>query len=383
MPASTDTTEKVFDQATAEFYIAICKEDFPSPHTLITIGIRDKISNMNEILCSFGKSFVVSEEITLPNNEKKKVYKPVLGLYLKSTVTDVDGHLSDETAKMRTRNADNSYTGKEVDISYKAFRINYNTYVEMIHLLQSEPSICNPNGFAAMLPIFNAETDKIKLELKSLKKFVEATTKMTAEETSLTNDPTSNQNLPNPHYSQVNSRGNSCRNAALVFLDSFFDLKYRGNDVSGRFTASLPVSGKLRGASTPATQRVRSRLGSFEGNIFILPTPPTLETCNDSEEQLQTLEKLFKQLEVIQKTYVDNPETYTKFEAIKALYDSLLDPKILSATNILESITQWESNINNKNIVDHHRWFSFGRKTGTRKIIDEIKADLERKKPKQ
>ena len=74
--------------------------------------------------------------------------------------------------------------------------------------------------------------------------------------------------------------------------------------------------------------------------FYILPPPPNVYKEHLTLVQFKTLEKLYKRLEELPKSFSDRPETRTKFDALKDIYTSIAGENKLSVEALLKKFDE-------------------------------------------
>jgi len=76
-------------------------------------------------------------------------------------------------------------------------------------------------------------------------------------------------------------------------------------------------------------------------------------------------------------------DTRKKFNALKAMYQNIAGPNLISAEDLLNSICQHEQR-HKTELFKTRSWFSslFSLRSSTEKMVDEIKAELNQNKIK-
>ena len=323
---------KLIVSKNCEFFVAICKK---REHSFVIFGVHDKEANKNHILCGVGKYFLMGEDASsmmsancsnglsfLFDEERGELYTE---FYSK------DGKIC------------NQFRREEIDISYSAYRISLENYLEFIFLLNHSKRF-NSKQTLRGYDLDKSEGPNLEFEFY---KFV-------------TRDkPLSEENAEKLKKIDGSARsvsmGNSCRHTALMLVEMVIKEKQ---------ISVVIMQWSFQTIHVLLHERIRKELIYF-------PVPPPRQPAKKEEmPQHRVMVRLYRQLQTLSSKFLDNEVTYEKFYALRALYDQLDSRKDRSIFEVFEHIHAWDSQ--NASLIDTKRGFPFFFTTATRDMLNEF-----------
>ncbi len=285
-------------------------------HSFIIIGATDSQTKRNHILFAAGKCF----------KGTSISYFSLLGRGIPSS-------LQIETSIFANVES-GEFTQKAHSISYKAYRIKQEDYVNFLR------SLCTLQHayMAAYVPRVQDEaglfpfiyTPLYKTEMGMQPRFVDGLDFITFSK-------------------------KSCRISAIEILLAILKLQEKDKDVSSSFYRDLPYKNSI-----------------FRGEvlhlIYALPLPPTQQIKNQHPFG-EALQLIYARLCEIPTTSPDQEITFRKFDALKALYDALSEADTdLSAW--ARCLQDW--NLQYSRLINTHRGQVFSDDTATAKTVQAL-----------
>lgn len=320
----------------SEFFVAICKK-INDVHSFLVLGVHDKASNKNYVLCSVGK-----------------VYNPNSSLVTCSVFTDFFFHRMDGTLKTEFKPKSTSEEIKSWEVTYKAYRIDRSQYLNFITELSRSNRFLLGNGFRAyQLKSKTDDTGNLEFEFGLI---------------GGDGKTTRSQQFIDASASQLHIN-NSCRHTALnlfetIFLGKFFDIDL----IANHFSFLKPFPNQCHIVSRDGNIQMKNFGSEKFHPIFIFPTPPFVAP---SERKLKEkiLLRIYRQLHKVSQVYLDNPVTYQKFDAMKELYATI---NSCDGSGLADIAEQWEMKY--EKLIGEHRGFSLFGRTATCAMLNELKV---------
>lgn len=306
------------------FFISI---NMKGAHSFVMCGVY-RGHKVEHMLCRVGK-------FGLPNGSKS--YADSFQSVCKALFSTVKGTLVDEG--LRGNGA----------ISYQAYEITYDQYVEFAHLLESLQPKQGPFLFYKPLE----------------KKGQVVTLQLTRRDVFSTHQE---QHELKQQMSTLNAFHNSCRHTAIQLVQQVPKVPVQ-TFISSQFFYQLPYSTTL--CKGKPTEKVP---------FYVLPVPPAAVVGIEGPKRV-ILEKLYVRMEAMAQLAPEAKETIKKFEALKTLYLNIAGPqKESSFLQLLQSIQSWREQ--NKPILETLRqtffWDNFVvRQSKTMKLVEEIEQCLQ------
>lgn len=207
------------------------------------------------------------------------------------------------------------------EINYQAYAITYEQVCSFLTLVKNIKEDHNKiegycsNNIRAYCPI-EEKNDRVTFNFQGV---------------SLENKIKNVKEVPNAtEISEQSSKlclTNSCRTTARSILEAV--LGFNAN-ISNNFLNSFRFKGALLHGQP------------IKDQFYILPNPPEVFAKEMPEHQLRTLKILYQRLEEIPQKNPNSPETTAKFNAVKALYNSLAPNNNISAGKLLTEICKYE-----------------------------------------
>jgi hypothetical protein len=309
----------------SEFFIALCTE---KTHSYITLGVKN--GSKIALLAAIGKSVGVESS--------------QWGFYLWDT-----------SAMLGVENILFKVNSSKKPISYKAYSISYENYVQFLCYLK-------------MLSLKQTKDQKeppIRAYCPDLTNPAICDLKYQSVE-NISSTSTLEDEAVVKLYQKIGGRSNNCRHAAIQLTQKATHLHDLGRGISSYFFLNPPLkavfsSAKIDEETTPY--------------FYILPPPPN-SFASMSADQLKIVNELYKRLDKLILNQQDNPVTFNKFSKLKALYNNITSNYSASILDILRVIVAFE--LENKPLIATHRcyhWFSF--QTATEKMFAAFHQELE------
>jgi hypothetical protein len=324
MPISID----LFD---THFFIAIGKK---KGHSFIMLGIH-KANKVQELLCRVGKVFDLKE-----NADKEveicSVFDALAGASFSSTA-----------AKIQDEGLNRKKLGHDA-ISYQAYEISFQQYLEFIRILESIQTA--RNSFKCYKPI-SRTYNTILLE-STREKVLKA------------------RPLAGTLFSAIHdlSLDNNCRHGAIKLVEETLGQPVSPL-VSTNFFNDLPYKTFLDFG-----------VPSQDIPFYVLPPPPNSYTSLNAEK-IKILEKLYNRMEQILLLDPNSEATQKKFNCLKDFYKGQIAEEIKepSIERLLYNIQTWKKE--NYQVLTTLRktyfWDElFTRKSATLNMIEEMEGDL-------
>ncbi|MCL9682692.1 hypothetical protein [Legionella maioricensis] len=319
------------DKDKDHFFIAICKQ---GKHSFLMLGIYDQ-NQVTQLLCRVGKFFDV------PQNPKDRGYCDTNRRLCNALFSSSRAKIMDERLSRETKG--------EIPISYQAYDLSYQHYLEFIQHLESLQT--DDNKYKCYKPIAEKQG---KVHLKLTRELIFT--------------PQTNSGDIADSASEV-SINNTCRHTAIKLIE----------EVQHTPISSLVSSSFLR--DLPYQTRLDYGQPSAELPFYVLPPSPAAYP-DLSEEKRSVMTKLYARMERVLLIDPHSVKTQNKFQCLKDLYTEITGPqKDLTLDELLFSIQSWKQA--NESILNGLRekyfWdYFFTRQSATSRLITEIEQDLER-----
>ncbi|MGM9451727.1 hypothetical protein ACTAZI_00140 [Legionella bozemanae] len=326
------------NKKTDHFFISINKK---KGHSFIMLGVYDQ-NKFRHVLCRVGK--VADFEA----DENGKVNYPAKLQFLCNALFFASkAFLRNEGVSRKTRG--------DVPITYQAYDISYEQYIEFVRILESlrrhDAYKCYKPDSAA--DSFVIGSDEVTLTLTSEKKL----------------SPVNVKKL-NTNLLELNV-GNTCRHSAIALIEEVQHAPI-SSLVSSSFLMNLPYETVLE-------------YGHPSENIpfYVLPPPPASFHESDKAKE-KVITKLYLRMENMLLLEPNSQYTQDKFLKLKELYLNIVGPqKGLSLNELLRSIHTWKEEKNNKRVLNVLRkeyfWDSLPfikRQSATMNLLAEVEDDL-------
>lgn len=310
---------------TDKFFIAVCATQ--NKHSFLTVGVQ-RSNGETEMLLDVGKAIPLS-------NNRERPSSVTCRIACGGVHADIINH------ELLAAGKQDNFERK---ITYMAFEMSYMHYLQMLAALR----VLN-RTITAYIPVAETETT-ISFDYRPLETFSEC-----SNETS----PTLEHLEKNMDHITVRDH---CRTAALELASIALGKLAQTSPFLPSFPF-WPFSCKNSIMNSRLTQP-----------LFILPPPP--DAYHTDMHTQKVLSRLYQRLGESVLIHQDSKETREKFDNIRELYTSLTAAEAQpSLEDLLKSVVNWAEK--NKASVDHHRWFHFPwQKTATRKMVNEIAADI-------
>ncbi len=318
------------DLDNTQFFIAIAKK---KAHSFIMLGTYGQ-NKVQHLLCRVGKVF------DLKRNADDTI--PVSSLFNALG----DAAFSSAAAKIQDEGLSRKKQGHQ-SISYQAYDINFQQYLDFIRILESTQT--RLNSFECYKPI-GRQYNTIMLERTRHKIFKP-------------------RPLAGGLFAATNtiSINNNCRHGAIKLVEETLHTSISPL-VSTNFFSELPYHTFLEFG-------VPSQNLAF----YVLPPPPNAYTSLNSEKK-NAMEKLYKRMEQMVLLEPNSETTQEKFACLKDFYKQLVaEQQEPSLDKLLASIHSWKKE--HYSLLSHLRktyfWDDFiTRKSATLTTIEEIERDL-------
>ncbi|WED44434.1 hypothetical protein [Legionella cardiaca] len=333
-----------------EFFLAIAKEGI---HSFVMLGVVQ--DNKPLILARVGKTNDIDSDVRSP-----------LKLGVKYITTGTLGRLADEGIEQ-----------DDGEINYQAYAINYEQYKEFLALIwtmeqeqKKNPTILNElntnyyvveraKNAAISCYVPHEPTEGGEIELIHEELGTNTFVPKEGKEEQFNKAATNTQ--------KIQIINNSCRTTALNILDIVLGFKA---NVSKHFFV----------APAYKTQFIDKKLDA--DSFYIFPPPPTAYK-DLGKTQRAVLEKLYKRLEEIPHKDTREQATRDKFAALKTMYNSIAGKNNLSASDLLQCISEHEKG--KEEVLYAKRSPSklstfFNLSSSTKKMVDSMKEKLNKEK---
>ncbi|MBA3536498.1 MAG: hypothetical protein H0T84_07810 [Tatlockia sp.] len=321
-----------------EFFIAICERN---GHSYISLGVKDN-DGTTQFLASFGKIYY--REATQAKKENNfDMLKFRLSETCGAVFTDTNAYIQNEPVIAYEINDGVWRRPKTSDISYKAYAINYQHYLQFLNhmaaISRKQQIKFNVKPLKAYFPVMEND-DIVKLEWENVDHEDEI------------------QPLANEEFVTL-SIGNNCRHSAIHLTEEARKTEGTGAGISSLFFKSLPLKAVLVS-------------GNVRGNyLFVLPLPPNAYS-QVNREKLSILTELYTRLDEMVVIAQENELSIRKFEKLKGLYNKIAPHSPGTILDVITSIETWEKD--NKELISTHRekhWFHFA--TATECMFDKFR----------
>ena len=315
------------------FFIAICKQ---GNHSFLMLGIYEQ-NRVPQLLCRVGKFFDV------PRNPRDRNCFNSSRLLLNALFSSSRAKIIDERLSRANKG--------ETPISYQAYDLSYQHYLEFIQRLEGLQT--GDNKYKCYKPV--AENgNEVSLSLTSALVFTPQT------DAGDISDDTSEVSIKN-----------TCRHTAIKLIEEVQHTPI-SSLVSSNFLSNLPYQTRLD-------------YGKPSDAIPFYVLPPSPAAYPDlSEEKRSVLTKLYGRMERVLLIDPYSVQTQNKFQGLKDLYAEIAGPqKDLTLDELLFSIQSWkEANKSTLNVLrEKYFWdYFFTRESATSRLITEIEHDLEKAK---
>lgn len=236
-------------------------------------------------------------------------------------------------------------------ISYQAYDISLNHYIELIRILESIQT--KENTFYCYKPI-NINENEVIFERTKKSLFSKIT--CSDELLKATNSLDTN---------------NTCRHGALKLMEETTHASF-ATLVSSSFYNDLSC-----------TTYLDHGIPSQDEPFYVAPLPPYVYNNSLSYKQKMIAEKIYKRMEHLVKLEPNAKETREKFSSLKSLYHQLIEQKHEPSLNeLLNSISTWKKEHWSQltKLRKTYIWDYFiTRKSATVKMVEELEHDLQTK----
>lgn len=217
--------------------------------------------------------------------------------------------------------------GIKTEINYQAYAINYKQVIEFLALIAiiDEKQLENEALKEAIIRADgNTERLAIKCYVPTDKK-EDGTVSFTYMKLSECNFHTEHKDSSTlAQGAQQLQISNTCRHTSLNMVEAILGFV---PDVSKYFFVSPKYQTTLINRQPDAS------------TFYVLPSPPTAFDKEDlGKKQLSTLNKLYKRMEKIPLSNLNDPKTRSKFNELKATYNDIAGENNLTASDVLEKI---------------------------------------------
>lgn len=231
------------------------------------------------------------------------------------------------------------------DISYSAYAINYNQYLQFTELL----SLAQRNSQIECYVPDRVNNNTVIMAKKALLK------------QSLGNADQQEQTIV--EHSHAISVNNTCRHTAIDLIEYTQGIPHLTDNVSRTFFRDLPLTANFS-------------YGKPDEHFYVLPLPPSAyKNEHDNKNKIVVLTKIFQRMEDLLKTDPYSDITIQKFDALKKLYCQQANIPSDNLDDALNAINQWK-NENNKiiNRLRDQGFFArrFVSRSTTNIMVDEI-----------
>jgi hypothetical protein len=313
-----------------EFFIALCQK---KEHSYISMGVKDNNGN-SQLLASFGK---------IGHLESTKAEKENITDMLKIAISELCGlvftHSSaiiqNEPVIAYEKNNGEWYRPSNSEITYKAYAISYQHYVQLLHhmaaISRKQQIKFSAKPLKAYFPVM--ENDNfVKLEWENVDHEEEI------------------QPLANDEFVTL-SIGNTCRHSAIHLTEEARKTPDAGAGISSLFFKSPPLKAVF------GQGYVQDRY------FFVLPLPPN-SFLQVNPEKLAILTELYQRLDEMVLIAQENEVSIRKFEKLKGLYKEIASEMPETILDVITAIENWEND--HKELISTHRkkhWFHFATAT--------------------
>jgi hypothetical protein len=321
---------------TDRLFVAICKK---YGHSYVMLGTYDKDS-VQHVLCKLGKYFNVDAE-----SEVGSCFSGVIAL-IRALFSSTEANLLDEG--ISTNRHGRALALGHHPISYQAYDITYEQYLEFIQTLESLQT--EKEKFVCYKP-YEKNGNKVLLRPSS----------------ELLGGSKKNGDQLLAHVGHL-SIGNTCRHTAIKLVEQAQNAPI-SESVSTCFLNELPYQTHLDFGKPSA-----------DIPFYVLPASPAAY-LHFNEKHKQVLGKLYQRMETLLFIDIGSKITQNKFQSIKKLYLQLVgSQKSLSLGELLHSIVNWKQE--NKSILMNLRqtylWDAFfTRNSATMQMVEELEHDLQ------
>ncbi|MBA2710337.1 MAG: hypothetical protein H0U57_07090 [Tatlockia sp.] len=321
-----------------EFFIAICEKN---DHSSVSLGVKDNDGTI-QFLASFGKIYYRGATQTKKENNLD-MFKLRLSEICGAVFTDTNAYIQNEPVIAYEINDEVWRSPKTSDISYKAYAITYQHYLQFLNQMaaisRKQQIKFNVKPLKAYFPVMEND-DIVKLEWENVDHEEEI------------------QPLANEEFVTL-SIGNNCRHSAIHLTEEARKTEGTGAGISSLFFKSLPLKAVLVG-------------GNVKDNyLFVLPLPPNAYS-HVNPEKLSILTELYIRLDEMVLIAQENELSRRKFEKLKGLYKEIATQMPETILDVISSIESWEKE--NKELISTHRekhWFHFA--TATERMFDKFR----------
>ncbi|MCW8407841.1 hypothetical protein OQJ13_02515 [Legionella sp. PATHC035] len=254
-------------------------------------------------------------------------------------------------------------------ISYQAYDITYEQYIEFVRILESLQT--DENKFACYKPVGTAGPVESEQEGQCAEKPIENQDKIKLRFTEDKVFPSRDVRQIQESVSELDL-GNTCRHSAIKLVEEVQHAPV-GSLVSSSFFRELPYQTILEYGKP-----------SQDIPFYVLPPPPAAFVLGDEGDGAKEmiLGKLYSRMEALPCLEPDSEDTQIKFSKLKELYLDLVGPKKdLTLDLLIENIQDWK--VKNKPQLEVLRktyfwdYLPFVKRTSsTMKLLDEIENDL-------
>ncbi|KTC79922.1 hypothetical protein Lche_1942 [Legionella cherrii] len=346
LPPSVLTINKKTDH----FFISISKKR--GVHSFLMLGTYDPQEHkIQRLLCRVGKG----HNLTKPN-------------FLTNMQCICNGLFFSNPASLRDEVIYRDKIGS-YPISYQAYDITYEQYIEFVQILESLQT--DENKFGCYKPIMPVGPVASEQEDECAETTVKDQNKIKLKYNL-------DKVFPSRDVPQIRASvsgldlGNTCRHSAIKLVEEVQHAPV-GSLVSSSFFRELPYQTELEYGKP-----------SQDIPFYVLPPPPTAFVLSDEGDGVKEmiLRKLYTRMEALPCLEPDSEDTQIKFSKLKELYLDLVGPKKdLTLDLLMKDIQDWKGR--NKPQLEVLRKTYFWdylplvkRTSSTMKLLDEIENDL-------
>ncbi len=313
-----------------QFFIAICKQ---GAHSFLMLGVYDQ-NQVTHLLCRVGKFF------DLPRESRNSRCYTTSSLIINALFSSAKAKIKDEKLSREAKG--------EVPISYQAYDLSYQHYLEFIQLLEGLQT--DDNKYKCYKPVAENQS--------------EVYLKLTRD---LIFTPRTDLGEIIADTSEVRLN-NTCRHTAIKLVEEAQHVPVSPL-ISSNFFSDLPYQTRLD-------------YGKPSADVPFYVLPPSPAAYPDlSEEKRSAVTKLYTRMEHLLLIDPYSVHTQNKFRSLKDLYTEIAGPqKDLTLDQLLFSIQSWkEANKSTLNVLrQKYFWdYFFTRESATSQLITEIEQDLE------
>lgn len=338
------------NKKTDHFFISISKKR--GVHSFLMLGTYDPQEHkIQRLLCRVGKG----HNLTDPN-------------FLTNMQCICNGLFFSNPATLRDEWIYREKIGGH-PISYQAYDITYEQYIEFLRILESLQT--DTNKFPCYKPISPAGPFESEQEGECAEKTIENQDKIKLIYSQDIVFPSRDVRQIQESVSGLDL-GNTCRHSAIKIVEEVQHAPV-GSLVSPSFFMELPYQTVLKYGKP-----------SQDIPFYVLPAPPAAFVLSDEGDGVKEmiLRKLYARMEKLPCLEPDSQDTQIKFSKLKELYLDLVGPKKdLTLDLLIKNIQDWKAINKSKLEVLRKTYFwdylpLVKRTSSTMKLLDEIENDL-------